>query len=184
MRISNCDTALLGLLSEGEKHPYSIEQDIRERDMRSWTDLSMSQIYKSLHRLEEAGLVASRAKISPENRTRLLYRITQKGVDALRDRFAKVLSGPEPIHYEADVALYNLGILKPEEQLCLLAFYRTGLEKQITEYETVEQGMREMGCGLLHRSIIHRRIILWRAEVEWLDELVIQLKEEQKNAER
>lgn len=53
IKISNKEMALLGLLSEKPKHAYEIENDIKERDMRYWTEISKSSIYKLLNKLEK-----------------------------------------------------------------------------------------------------------------------------------
>jgi hypothetical protein len=34
MTITSAEAALLGLLTEGDKHPYQIEKDVQFRDMR------------------------------------------------------------------------------------------------------------------------------------------------------
>ena len=59
------ETALLGLLSEGPMHPYRIEKEVRERKLRSWTDLSMSSVYKLLVKLERRGLVLRQVRKGP-----------------------------------------------------------------------------------------------------------------------
>jgi len=51
--LTNAEAALLGLLSERPMHPYQIEKEVRSRDMRFWTELSMSSIYKLLRKLEK-----------------------------------------------------------------------------------------------------------------------------------
>jgi DNA-binding PadR family transcriptional regulator len=43
--LSNAEAALLGLLSEQSMYPYQIEKEVRYREMRFWTELSMSSIY-------------------------------------------------------------------------------------------------------------------------------------------
>ena len=63
--LSNAEAALLGLLAEKPMHPYQIEQEVRYRDMRFWTELSMSSIYKLLRKLEREGLVIKKVQKSP-----------------------------------------------------------------------------------------------------------------------
>ena len=46
VEISNAETTLLGLLSEQSMYPYQIEQEVKYRGMRFWTELAMSSIYK------------------------------------------------------------------------------------------------------------------------------------------
>jgi DNA-binding PadR family transcriptional regulator len=182
--ISNAESALLGLLTESEKHPYQLERDVRERDMKSWTELSLSHIYKSLKRLDQAGLVAHRTEISPENRTRLVYRITSSGYEALRDKFTHLLSQPDTLRFQTDIAFYNLGLLSRDERLCLLAFYRTAVEKRIAEYRELEAYMLHNGCPTHHRSISRRPRYMLEAEIAWLDDLIAEVRKEEPNAVR
>ena len=68
VEISKAEAALLGLLSECPMHAYQIEQEAEFRDMRSWTDLSMSSIYKLLKKLEERELVMRNDEMSEAGR--------------------------------------------------------------------------------------------------------------------
>jgi DNA-binding PadR family transcriptional regulator len=52
--LTNSEVALLGLLSEKAKHAYQIGRDVEHRDMRSWTDLSQSTIYRQLTSLHKS----------------------------------------------------------------------------------------------------------------------------------
>jgi DNA-binding PadR family transcriptional regulator len=42
----------MGLLSEGRNHPYGLEEMIRARNMREWTKIGKSSIYRLLNELE------------------------------------------------------------------------------------------------------------------------------------
>ncbi|MBC8375118.1 MAG: PadR family transcriptional regulator, partial [FCB group bacterium] len=77
--ISNAEAALLGLLAEKPKHPYQIEKDVEYREMRTWTDLSMSSIYKLLKKLEDQKLVTSEMVLTEDNRARKIYSISEAG---------------------------------------------------------------------------------------------------------
>ena len=77
--------ALLGMLS--------YEHELSGYDIRKWIDWSMrffygspahSQIYSELKKLEQLGLVTSRVESSGGTRNRRLYKITEDGVDAVK----------------------------------------------------------------------------------------------------
>jgi excinuclease UvrABC ATPase subunit len=76
-------------------YPYQIEQEVNYRDMRFWNDLSMSSIYKLLAILESKGLVVRANEVSPENRVRKLYSISEEGARALQSKLKELLSDPE-----------------------------------------------------------------------------------------
>jgi DNA-binding PadR family transcriptional regulator len=92
--LSNAEAALLGLLSEKPMHPYQIEQEVKSRDMRSWTDLSMSSIYKLMRKLEREGLVIKQVRKSSANRLRKLYSITPEGERNLKSRIRELMAAP------------------------------------------------------------------------------------------
>ena len=56
MTISLTEQLILGILAEGPQHGYHIEQIIKERDMRKWTDVGFSSIYYTLDKLEKKRL--------------------------------------------------------------------------------------------------------------------------------
>ena len=77
--------ALLGMLS--------YEHELSGYDIRKWIDWSMrffygspaySQIYSELKKLEQHGLVTSRVEGAGGTRNRRLYKITDKGLDAVK----------------------------------------------------------------------------------------------------
>lgn len=76
---------VLSILAEDGAHGYAILQRIRDlSDGRfDWKD---GMLYPLLHRLERQGLVTSRWIVSPEGRRRKVYRVTDEGRAALRDR--------------------------------------------------------------------------------------------------
>lgn len=78
--------ALLGVLS--------YQDELTGYDMKKWTEWSLrffygspaySQIYTELKKLENIGLVTSRVESDGGARSKRLYKITQTGLDALRD---------------------------------------------------------------------------------------------------
>ncbi len=170
MSVTAAEAALLGLLSEGPKHPYQIEKDVQFRDMRYWTELSMSTIYKALTKLEVMNLVESTTQISEENRARKVYQLTPEGREAFSDKLRELLQEQEHLRWQADVAFYNLGFLPPKQQLELLADYRAALEKGIKCHRELEEFMLGMDCPPQHVSIARRWIFLAEGEIRWVDD--------------
>jgi len=176
--ITDAEAALLGLLSEAPAHPYQLEKTARDRDMRLWTDLSMSSIYKLLRKLEKAGYAGSEVGLSDDNRARKVYRITQAGADALAHHLAGILSEPEWPKWRVDIAIYNLDCIDPSELGTCLDIYRRKLQRRIEDYEALVDYMRAHGCAW-HRLELPRRVIcLAQGELRWLDELHERLENE------
>jgi PadR family transcriptional regulator, regulatory protein PadR len=75
------DLLLIGILDDGPGHGYSLIRALRDRTEGTF-DLSEGTVYPALHRLEDAGLVASDWQ-DVGGRRRRVYRLTSDGRDAL-----------------------------------------------------------------------------------------------------
>jgi len=177
MSITSSEAALLGLLTEGDKHPYQIEKDVQFRDMRFWTELSMSAIYKTLVKLETLGYVESTTQISEENRARKTYHITPEGTDALTDKLTELVSEPEHIRWQADIAFYNFDIFPKDKQLELLLHYKAKLSEKIIEYKALEEFLVNEGCSMYPQSISTRPMYLFQGEIDWVDNFIDRIKD-------
>lgn len=166
--LSIAETALLGLLAEQDMHPYQIEQEVKYRDMRYWTDLSMSAIYKLLRGLEKKGLVLRSDEVTPENRLRKIYRLSPEGLEALTTQLNSLLSEPEHTKWQVDVAIYNCHLLPKSEALKALLKYKASLEEKINSYHELLKFLKSINCPSHRYSLAIRPIYLLEAELKWL----------------
>ena len=173
--MSNAETALLGLLAERPRHPYQIETEVRNRDMRAWTDLSMSSIYKLLRKLERDGFVVSKTQLSEQNRARKTYEITEDGMDLLRERVRVILSEPQSVKWPIDVAISNLAVIPVEEAAACLRTYRGGLEERLNGYRALEDYLRTEGCPAYRFAFARRPARMLEGEIRWVDEYIEEL---------
>lgn len=174
--LSNTETALLGLLNDGAKHPYQIEQEVQQRDMRYWTDLSQSSIYKLLPKLEERGIVVSETEISEENRARKIYTITKEGRKALKAKIKELIGEPEHIKWSVDIAISNLSTLTPREAVKALQQYRKGVEQRIKGYKALNEYFASANCPDYRFGLATRPIRIYEGELKWVDEYIAMLK--------
>ncbi|HEY2504916.1 MAG TPA: helix-turn-helix transcriptional regulator [Streptosporangiaceae bacterium] len=77
----NLDLLLLSVLTAGPAHGYSIISALRDRSDGTF-DLPEGTVYPALHRLEDAGLLAS-SWANVNGRRRRVYGLTDRGVAAL-----------------------------------------------------------------------------------------------------
>ena len=78
------DLLLLSALSSEPAHGYAVIEELRRRS-EGFFDLPESTVYPALHRLEQSKLVDSEwAEV--RGRKRRVYRLTDKGRSALRER--------------------------------------------------------------------------------------------------
>jgi len=175
--LSNAEAALLGLLSEGPMHPYKIEQEVKFRDMRFWTELSMSSIYKLLRRLEKNGMVLRRDRVSPENRLRKTYSISAKGKSALGKKVEALLSVVEHTRWPIDIGIYNGHVLPFTLLQKALKRYRAALEKKVESYRNLLQFLQNAGCPPYRFGVATRPAFLLEAEMRWVDAYLHELEE-------
>ena len=81
------DLLLLAVLQGGPAHGYAIIASLRQRSAGTF-DLPEGTIYPALHRLEDAGLLASAWSDEPGRRKRV-YSLTLTGRQALTNRQAE-----------------------------------------------------------------------------------------------
>src|SRR5262250_3654848 len=81
------DMIVLAALASGPAHGYAVIEEIRRRSGRAF-DLPEGTVYPALHRLEQAGLLASRWVTAESGRRRRVYALTRRGERALAERRA------------------------------------------------------------------------------------------------
>jgi PadR family transcriptional regulator, regulatory protein PadR len=77
----NLDLLLLSVLAAGPAHGYAIISALRNRSAGTF-DLPEGTVYPALHRLEDAGLLAS-SWADADGRRRRVYGLTDEGSAAL-----------------------------------------------------------------------------------------------------
>ena len=81
------DMIVLAALAAGPAHGYAVIEEIRRRSGEAF-DLPEGTVYPALHRLEQAGLLASRWVTADSGRRRRVYALTRRGERALAERRA------------------------------------------------------------------------------------------------
>jgi transcriptional regulator len=76
------DMIVLAALSGGPAHGYAVIEEIKRKSGQAF-DLPEGTIYPALHRLEQAGLLASRWVTADSGRRRRVYALTRRGIRAL-----------------------------------------------------------------------------------------------------
>lgn len=124
--ITNSEQVLLGLIAEKPRHGYELEQIIRERGIRQWTELGFSSIYYLISKLENKRLLASR--VSGARKT---YFITDEGVRATVAAARHSLVDMAAPHSPVLVGLANSSLLKRSEVIDLLQRRKEKIKQQI-----------------------------------------------------
>lgn len=165
--INDSEAALLGLLSEKPMHPYEIEKVIVERDMRWWTAISMSSVYKLLRKLEKEGRVKSAVRLNSKNLAQKVYTLTPAGRKALVERVRQLVSEWTRPIWPVDIGLSNLDLLPRREALAAFRRYEASLDKMIECYGKLRTYL-EAHCPLQNVQLAVRPLALMRAEKQWI----------------
>lgn len=176
MEITNKEIALLGLLNEKPMHGYEIEHEVTQRDMRYWTEMSISSIYKVLKKLEEKGLVKVEIKLTSNNVAQKVNTITRKGKTALKKKVCSLFSDFDHHRWELDLAINNLNVLKPEENEKCISEYIDKLEELVTGYGELEKYLTGEKCPEFRKALATRPQYLYRAEIEWAKDYLKKIK--------
>ena len=91
------DMIVLAALSSGPAHGYAVIEEIKRRSTGAF-DLPEGTIYPVLHRLEEAGLLASKWSTTDAGRQRRVYAVTRRGERALRQQRATWMQFAGAVH--------------------------------------------------------------------------------------
>jgi DNA-binding PadR family transcriptional regulator len=80
------DLVLLSLLAEGPRHGYQANAELERREVRDWAGISRPQVYYSIEKLAQLGLVrASEDESAAAGPERRVFQTTAKGRAALAD---------------------------------------------------------------------------------------------------
>lgn len=90
---------ILGLLMEGNKHPYEIQQTINERQMKHYIKLASGSLYYAFDTLEKDQLVKVVDVIRETNRPeKTVYSITDAGKEEFERLYFEQLLKKEHMH--------------------------------------------------------------------------------------
>lgn len=180
MKYTNAECALAGLLAEGPLHPYQIEKEVELREMKYWTDLSLSSVYKILRNMEKDGCVRSESGTTDGNRVRKTYFLTDRGRETLRETVKDSLTEPDIQRHPVNVALYFMGNLPAREKIAALEGYAEAIAERTRNYRKLEKSLRDLNCETEHILIAERLHELHKTESAWLKKTIAKYKEEKK----
>ena len=172
--ISNAELALLSLLAEKPRHAYDIEQVIEARNIRDWTDLGFSSIYRLLTKLEKRNLLEGKMA-PPEGRgpARKIYHLTKEGRRIWQMSALENLANPDRKYSSFLLALDNLCALPKKEALLALRKYLKD-QKNINDHLTTSVKNHPMINDFYISSFFSYLINQQLSEIKWLEAFIEQ----------
>lgn len=171
--------ALLGLLSFG--------QELSGYELKQWADGSirffyaapaMSQVYKELDRLREAGLVAARDVPGGATRRTRVHRITDRGTAVLRDWLDRQPAGAPVLKHGVALRVFLGHLADPERLRATVADHRRRCEALLAELEEVEVALGDDPTWHHARLVAEWGRTYYAAEVEAAARLEAKLAED------
>jgi DNA-binding PadR family transcriptional regulator len=169
------DLVVLSLLAERPMHGYELNQELERRDVRDWAGISRPQVYYSLRKLAESGLVARTGAHAGERTgpERQIWRPNAAGRRALsqalgREEWATQRPPPPFLTW---LALSEFA--QAEDRLRVIRRRREFLEAEVArERQTLAAIHADTGPMVPAAALMVRLVISqWEVEIDWLAEV-------------
>lgn len=105
---------VFGLLSIGMRYGWQMEKFAAETEMRQWTPIGMSTIYKLLKDLAREGAVDACQEEGGKGPARVAYSLTRKGRGEFQTLVAQALRSNTPVYSERMAGLVFLPTAESE----------------------------------------------------------------------
>ena len=165
---------LLGFLSQSPSHGYDLHRSLEEELHGVW-DLSQSQVYNILKRLELNGDVHAEIQEQQSAPTRRLLSLTASG----KERFETWLREPTPgsvraLRMEFLARLYFCRLRSPQLALEMVEDQKDGLKQDLQHLQRMydEQPLQ----GNLNRLSLQLRIRQLHSCLEWMDDCSLSIE--------
>ena len=174
VRLTTPDLVILSLLAERPMHGYEVNATLENRKIRDWAAVSRPQIYYSLDKLTELGLLRVAKKDSaaagPERR---VLETTETGRRHLANALEDAHWAGTRVHEPFLTWLALSWQARPPAFKKQLKRRQIFLEKKLAEEEsTLEDVLKEVGHSY-HEAVWMLKLAIAQIELElnWLDEI-------------
>ncbi len=169
--------AVLGILHLEPMHPYAIQRRIKEWGKDKVVNVGQrAQLYKTITRLQDAGLVAVRAtgrdQQYPE---RTVYEVTDAGRAACISWIAEMIAIPRNEFPEFPAALSFLMLLGPEGARAELEHRVNALRAKHSELDTGLSQATEFGLPRVTMLEDEYQRAVTETEIRWLEGVIADL---------
>ena len=165
--MTNAELAILSLIAECPRHGYEIEQTIKTRGMRDWTEIGFSSIYYLLNKLENAGLIESELQKSlGRGPARKVYKLTDRGKQNHLEGAVMVLGEPQGASVPFLLGLSNFPAIPHELVLKSLRINARRLEKRLEHLSQRVEEQRPLTPFVAAMFEYSRTMV--EAELKWM----------------
>ncbi|MEW5828197.1 MAG: helix-turn-helix transcriptional regulator [Chloroflexota bacterium] len=168
--------ALLGLLAQKPRHGYELRAAFEAvvGGDANW-EVKPAQIYTTLERLEEAGLVLRESDLGEgDEPSRRIYAISEQGRAVLRDWFASSVS----VEHQRDEFFVKLMVALASAQAepeRLIQTQRAHLYRELHDV-TTQRDAYDPRCEIAQILLLDKAIMHLEADLRWLDMIEMRLE--------
>ena len=179
--MTTSELAILSLIAEAPRHGYEIEQLLRERGMRNWTELAFSSIYYILDRLVQQEFAIAELIPGSEGRpNRKVYTATLSGHATLKTEMLIALHEPAANNQRFLLALSCQPLFSRVEMLSALQARQSALSKVIEEVSSHPDQLNDRSPGHV-RAMFEYSLTLLLAELSWVEDYILSFQKELRN---
>lgn len=167
--------AILGLLAQKPRHGYELHAAFSAVVGGATWDVKPAQIYTTLERLEESGLVQTESDLGEGREpARRIYAITPDGSEALKEWFAEGV----PTEHQRDEFYVKLmiGLVSGEaDPARIIQTQRSGLYQDLHD-TTAQRDSYDPRTEVAQILLLDKAIMHIEADLRWLDMIEMRLE--------
>ena len=177
VRASPLGLAVLSLLHAAPLHPYAMQRLLKLWGKDNVINVGQrANLYKTIRRLTEAGLVAVRqTERDQQYPERTVYELTDSGRRLTQAWLADMLARPRAEFPQFPAALSFIMLLSPAEAAEVLAQRQQALSSELAALDSELGGLASTLPRVVLMDDEYRRAVL-TAEVAWLTGVIADLK--------
>jgi DNA-binding PadR family transcriptional regulator len=164
VEVTDAELLVLGLVAEMPRHGYELEQVIKQRGMREWTQIGFSSIYFVLGKLEKLKLVAAEKPAGPK--AKKVFRVTDTGRATLAEQSLVALRTVRPTFASVLLGMAHWPVLERDAALDALKERSAAVDaelKRLGEIQVAQQPLPDFVEALFDYALGQLR-----AEAEWV----------------
>ncbi|MFA5550879.1 MAG: PadR family transcriptional regulator [Trueperaceae bacterium] len=168
---------LLGLLARQAQHGYELKRSFEQFTGGFW-ELNHGQIYQSLERLAQDGLVSYTVESAENAPERKVYEVTSKGQQALDRWLERSNARVRPLRDELFVRLAVMAHKPPHQLRSLIADYRSTYSEHLRELTLTKRQSDAAAAAAsgepalefeVEQMLLEAAIFHCEADLRWLD---------------
>jgi DNA-binding PadR family transcriptional regulator len=155
--------ALLALVTSGPAHGYQLKAEFDEATGSAWP-LNFGQVYTSLQRLQDSGLLQSHGE---DDDGRIMYSITTEGQDQVQEWLGS--PAPQPLASRDELSMKVLIAVATDiiDPVKVLSAQRTAAMSTLQSITRLKGEVEDK--DLAWRLHLDRASLITEAEIRWLD---------------